>query len=275
MVSSSSGSRVILFGGLSVSLNATAGDIFILDVQTLTWKKGPSTAVKDNRRSPACAVSNDYFIVWGGDTSARSVIPPSQLILVYNLKTDAWVSDYVAPAVIPTTMTRTTTPTTTPTITNAPSNNTSGSDNTGTIIGSIGGGVAAGLIVAGMYLYRARKTRSSPSSTPAPTDAIHTDTQPDNDKHPGDEMGEASRQIATVQPKPRHPQASAFESQPTTYHHVHPFESKPASLPLYGYASKPQPLAQYSGSHSFGSIPVLQQPHTVFVVNSHHTNGYE
>jgi len=40
MVSSSSGSKVVLFGGYSNSLNASLGDIFILDTATLTWKKG-------------------------------------------------------------------------------------------------------------------------------------------------------------------------------------------------------------------------------------------
>lgn len=58
MVSPGSGSKVVLFGGYPTGLKTTVGDIFILDVQTLTWKKGTS-APQDARRSSACAISND------------------------------------------------------------------------------------------------------------------------------------------------------------------------------------------------------------------------
>ncbi|KAF9365797.1 hypothetical protein BGX34_008257 [Mortierella sp. NVP85] len=110
MASSASGSKVVLFGGYSKSLNATVGDIFVLDVPTLTWKKGPSTPPGDVRRSPACAISNDYFVSWGGDTGNTAVIvPPENVMMVYDLKTDTWTSNYVAPA-----------PTTPPAITNPP-----------------------------------------------------------------------------------------------------------------------------------------------------------
>ncbi|KAK3805906.1 MAG: hypothetical protein J3Q66DRAFT_359952 [Benniella sp.] len=109
MVSSASGSKVVLFGGYSKSLNATVGDIFVLDVPTLTWKKGPSTPPGDVRRSPACAISNDYFVSWGGDTgNTATIVPPQNVMLVYDLKTDTWTSNYV-PA-----------PTTPPAITNPP-----------------------------------------------------------------------------------------------------------------------------------------------------------
>ena len=85
MVSSSSGSKVVLFGGYSSSLNATVGDIFILDVTTLTWKKGTSTAPRDVRRSAACALSGDYFVVWGGDTGNSEPIARLNWVLQRNL----------------------------------------------------------------------------------------------------------------------------------------------------------------------------------------------
>ncbi|KAF9365798.1 hypothetical protein BGX34_008258 [Mortierella sp. NVP85] len=103
MVSSSSGAKVVLFGGYSKSLNASVGDIFILDVPTLTWKKGPVTPPRDVRRSPACAISNNQFIVWGGDTgNINTVVPPDNMMLVYSLKTDSWTSEYTAPSSNPT-----------------------------------------------------------------------------------------------------------------------------------------------------------------------------
>jgi hypothetical protein len=99
MVSSSSGSKVVLFGGYSKNPDTVLGDIFILDVSTLTWKKGPSTSPNDVRRYPACALSNDHFIAWGGDTgdTSTTVAPSDNMLLVYNIATDTWTSDYTAP----------------------------------------------------------------------------------------------------------------------------------------------------------------------------------
>lgn len=124
MVSSTSGSKVVLFGGYSQSLNASVGDIFILDVATLTWKKGPSTSPSDVRRSPACAISNNYFIAWGGDTgNVARIVPATNILLVYDLRTDRWTSQYIAPTTIPTsTGNDTTHPTGTPLPTSTASN---------------------------------------------------------------------------------------------------------------------------------------------------------
>ncbi|KAK3805903.1 MAG: hypothetical protein J3Q66DRAFT_375642 [Benniella sp.] len=94
----SSGSKVVVFGGYSKSSDSISGDIFILDVPTLTWKKGPSTSPHDVRRSPACALSNGQFVAWGGDASnGAKVVPPNNMVLIYDIKTDAWGSDYTPP----------------------------------------------------------------------------------------------------------------------------------------------------------------------------------
>ncbi|KAF9365787.1 hypothetical protein BGX34_008247 [Mortierella sp. NVP85] len=172
MVSSGSGSKVVLFGGYSSSLNATVGDIFILDVPTLTWKKGTSTPPRDVRRSAACALSGDYFIVWGGDTGAAApVVPAANMMLVYSLRTDQWVSSYIAPQAI----------------TNPPGNNTSSGSSTGVIIGAIGGGLAIGLVIGGLYGY-SRKRRSK-SRSPSPTTTEDKDIQPSgNTGQPSDNM---------------------------------------------------------------------------------------
>jgi hypothetical protein len=54
---------MILFGG-SWANGTTSGDIYILDVPSLTWTKGRSTA--DTREQMACTVAGDNFIAWGG-----------------------------------------------------------------------------------------------------------------------------------------------------------------------------------------------------------------
>jgi hypothetical protein len=155
MVSSSSGSIVVLFGGFSSVHNAAVGDIFILDVPTRIWRKGASTRPGDVRRSPACAVSNGYFIAWGGDMgNAASIIPPDHMAIVYSLETDKWTSGYM--------------------VTNHTDNETASnkdtssvSRTTGLIIGAVIGGFVIGLIIE----YRVRKSRSKSCSSPVPTNA--------------------------------------------------------------------------------------------------------
>ncbi|KAF9365794.1 hypothetical protein BGX34_008254 [Mortierella sp. NVP85] len=178
IVSSNSGSKVVLFGGSDKTLNATFGDIFILDVPTLTWKKGPSTSSQDVRRSCACAISNEYFIAWGGQGSVAQpsstglklpAVRPEQMTLVYDLRTDKWVSDYIAPTTIPTTMIPTTT---NPSGNNAPSPTTSQNLNedtggspvnpwvlVGIICGALGLGLTMGIVY---YEYRSRVDRKNP-----------------------------------------------------------------------------------------------------------------
>lgn len=168
MVSSTTGSKVVFFGGYSEGLNATVGDIFILDVATVTWKKGPSTPARDVRRAPACAISNDQFIVWGGDTgNTPTIVPPENIMLVYSLQTDTWINSYTAPAAPPGLSTslvpsRTGTVPSTPSGTVQPSvgEASSSHNNTGIIIGAVGGGIALGLLLGGVFMYRARMAQS-------------------------------------------------------------------------------------------------------------------
>ncbi|KAK3805913.1 MAG: hypothetical protein J3Q66DRAFT_359962 [Benniella sp.] len=207
MVSSGSGSKVVLFGGGIIANNPTFGDIFILDVPTLTWKKGPSTSPEDARRSCACAISNDYFIAWGGQVrNDRPVIAPKQMTLVYDLKTDKWVSDYIAPTTIPTT--------TIPTATNPPGNDVSLSPSTssdskidtagspsliGLIVGAICGGLTIGLIAGIAYGYRDRKSRVKSSTSDNP---VYMNGQTNKFVDDEDRNEETSRGMKTVQLDP-------------------------------------------------------------------------
>ncbi|KAF9365795.1 hypothetical protein BGX34_008255 [Mortierella sp. NVP85] len=202
LVTSSSGSKVVLFGGYSLSLNATVGDMFILDVPTLTWKKGTSSPPRDVRRYHACALSNDQLIVWGGDTGSwLFVLPAEHLTMVYDLKTDKWVTNYVAPIApaITSKPSGNTTPSTTgtPSPSSTPKDGASGiSKSTAITIGAIGGVLAFGFMLGGMFIYRARMGRPKSSSAPAST--LNSSALPYDDRHPG-EGGDPNRRKETVQ----------------------------------------------------------------------------
>ncbi|KAF9344253.1 hypothetical protein BGX34_005846, partial [Mortierella sp. NVP85] len=180
MVSSSSGSKVVLFGGYSKSLNASLGDIFILDATTLTWKKGPPTPQNDNRRFPVCGLSNDQFIAWGGFNKRNTALAHDTL--VYDLKTDEWVSEYTAPTANPTSTTPSgqgePRPTDTPSSEGDTSSSESGtSDRTGligAIVGAFVGALAVGLAAGGIVEYRAHRRRSKAGSSSVATERKET-----------------------------------------------------------------------------------------------------
>lgn len=97
LVAANGGSQMVLFGGYSATTNTTLGDIYILDVATSTWRMGPSAPISDRRRTPACAISNGYFIAWGGGAEVgNEVVAPANVTIVYDLRTDSWTTEYVA-----------------------------------------------------------------------------------------------------------------------------------------------------------------------------------
>ncbi|KAK3805908.1 MAG: hypothetical protein J3Q66DRAFT_359953 [Benniella sp.] len=205
LVTSSSGSKVVLFGGYSLSLNATIGDMFILDVPTLTWKKGTSSPPRDVRRYHACALSNDQLVVWGGDTGNwLFILPAEHLTMVYDLKTDKWVTNYVAP-IAPVTTSKPS-GNTIPSTTGAPSPSSTSKDGTSGIskstaitIGAVGGVLAFGFMLGGMFIYRARMGRPKSSPPPsAPASTLNSSTLPYDDRHPG-EGGGPNKRKETVQ----------------------------------------------------------------------------
>ncbi|KAK3819529.1 MAG: hypothetical protein J3Q66DRAFT_334792 [Benniella sp.] len=64
--------------------------VFVMDVKN-TWTRGPPAP---SIFGSACAVTGDQLIVWGGDVDVRK---PSNKTYVYNMKTEKWVSRYIAP----------------------------------------------------------------------------------------------------------------------------------------------------------------------------------
>ncbi|KAI8359584.1 hypothetical protein B0O80DRAFT_517897 [Mortierella sp. GBAus27b] len=69
--------------------------VYVLDVETRTWKSGPLYSVPIDYATYSCSVSGDQLISYGpvskdGTASQNSVS-------VYNMKTEEWVTTYTAP----------------------------------------------------------------------------------------------------------------------------------------------------------------------------------
>ncbi|KAK3804798.1 MAG: hypothetical protein J3R72DRAFT_130096 [Linnemannia gamsii] len=63
MESAYNGTKIILFGGMATKGGPPVGNIYILDVTSMTWTEGPGG---EGRTLMACSVSGDNFLVWGG-----------------------------------------------------------------------------------------------------------------------------------------------------------------------------------------------------------------
>ncbi|KAF9377781.1 kelch domain-containing protein 3 [Podila verticillata] len=145
LVPAYNGTKLVLFGGIQSGLQPLS-DIYIYDLATNSWRVGPSGTITRARASPACGVSGDYFITFGGYGNKRSRFPPSELISVFNLKTNTWVTQYQPPSYA------------------TPSSSASGP--AGLIAGGVVGGVAVIAVVV-FFLYRRRRSKkdaSQPSS---------------------------------------------------------------------------------------------------------------
>ncbi|KAF9916438.1 hypothetical protein BX616_003757 [Lobosporangium transversale] len=131
------GTKMVLFGGqgdpVPPAQNGNAqNDIYILDVATLTWTRGPDIGNNGGRAGHVCAISNEQLISWGGLGNDAS---SDNNTFVYNLKTSSWTTEYIG---------------------------TSGSSSTNLvpiIAGSIGGVVLVALLVGGFIFYRRKKAK--------------------------------------------------------------------------------------------------------------------
>ncbi|KAF9386495.1 hypothetical protein CPC16_007501 [Podila verticillata] len=104
MVPAHNGTKFVLFGGFApaklTNLSTLPGnsfsDIYVLDVATLIWTKGPDGQPKRARSGHVCAMSGDSFFAWGG-VSATVKAPPEEMMSVYDLKTNTWQDQFIAP----------------------------------------------------------------------------------------------------------------------------------------------------------------------------------
>ncbi|KAF9916891.1 hypothetical protein BX616_002504 [Lobosporangium transversale] len=175
LLSFNDGAKMVYFGGYSREFSNTLSDIHILDVATMTWTSGPSIIEANRRSGAACAVSNGQFIAWGGVqiTATNDSFAPMNPV-IFNLKTNTWVSRYVAPPPSKTTTTQRTTATSSLQPSSTAGNSTSPNDNKATnegkteggsripiILGAVIGVLVVVVVVGGLFWYRARRRRSA------------------------------------------------------------------------------------------------------------------
>lgn len=82
---------MVLFGGFT-STRAVYSDIYVLDVASMTWTKGPNAAT--GRAQTACGISNNQLIAWSG-RDAKDAINST---VVYNLQSSKWTPSYTPPS---------------------------------------------------------------------------------------------------------------------------------------------------------------------------------
>ncbi|KAK3816564.1 MAG: hypothetical protein J3Q66DRAFT_432265 [Benniella sp.] len=85
-------------GGLTMVI-VSGTDVYILDMVTQTRKKGPPVPRSQDLTKSSCAVSGDQFILWGGNSTQTY----ANSTLIFNMKTEKWVSRYTPPSPRPTT----------------------------------------------------------------------------------------------------------------------------------------------------------------------------
>ncbi|KAG0013702.1 hypothetical protein BGZ81_000875 [Podila clonocystis] len=93
MASAYNGAKLVVFGGIENGANSM-GDIYVYDIASNTWTQGEFGGVRRARASPACTVSGDFFIAYGGYADKVNRYPPAELTSVFNLKTNKWVARY-------------------------------------------------------------------------------------------------------------------------------------------------------------------------------------
>ncbi|KAF9128725.1 hypothetical protein BGX30_014214 [Mortierella sp. GBA39] len=163
MVPAMNGTKMVMFGGQRATNYLAISGIYILDTSTMEWKTGTAAPAQEARRSMACTVSGDYFIAWGGTNG--TVMGPKPL--VYNMKTDQWVDQFLAPG--------------------DSGAATPEGTNIGAIAGGVGGAVVLIAIVLGFVLYRRRQQQNAKKSNG--TESVDKNTEKEgskDDKKPGD-----------------------------------------------------------------------------------------
>ncbi|KAF9300691.1 hypothetical protein BGZ74_007604, partial [Mortierella antarctica] len=69
MAADATGKRVVVFGGSDSVVVPALSDIYILDVETMQWTRGPDAGNAGARAAPSCGIDHDLFIVWGGGSN--------------------------------------------------------------------------------------------------------------------------------------------------------------------------------------------------------------
>ncbi|KAG0292385.1 hypothetical protein BGZ97_005612 [Linnemannia gamsii] len=168
MVSAQGGSKMVVYGGTTNANSTLQGDVYILDVASLTWTKGPKPGTSQFRRNMACTAAGDNFVVWGGQSFNLTFLDTA----VFDLRNRQWTTQFHLDLSTPTTTTPVKIPT--PTYTGDNDNNNDGRNSANSVSNprgrtiSIVAGVASslGLLIVGACVWfclRRRKQRNGTS----------------------------------------------------------------------------------------------------------------
>ncbi|KAF9308857.1 hypothetical protein BG003_010504 [Podila horticola] len=135
--------NIVVYGGQIT--DGLLGDIYVLNLNTLVWKRGPSSS--DGRVGMACTIYDDGFLVWGGAKDTFLLNLYSADPGVFNLTMQEWTSTYKMTAVPET----------------IPVDKSKGST-LGLVLGLTMGGIAVGAVTIGMFLYKREKKKSGKST---------------------------------------------------------------------------------------------------------------
>lgn len=139
----------------------TLGDIYVLDVATWKWTRGPDIAPANARAGHSCSVSNDMFVAYGGYIRSPSIINNPNLLAVYSSTSNSWVIRFTHTPLPTEPLPTTTGSGSGPGDSNSGTESSSGSRSN---LGAIIGGVAAGVVVIcglAFWGYRSRKTKDT------------------------------------------------------------------------------------------------------------------
>ncbi|KAK3815177.1 MAG: hypothetical protein J3Q66DRAFT_389059 [Benniella sp.] len=180
MVPANGGSKMVLLASEYKGYDPVVeyGAIYVFDMVKHTWKRPVTTTFWSN----ACAITGDQFIVWGGRNDNKTF---TNATLVFNVKTEKWVTSYIAPPRPSTTATKISNisqlpPTSTqhtPFSTNSPNlNDTSSSDKKLVTIAVIITGVCLAIIVTAIFVYRRSLKRSKVDTINTSPDGSSSDS---------------------------------------------------------------------------------------------------
>ncbi|KAF8930002.1 Leucine-zipper-like transcriptional regulator 1, partial [Haplosporangium bisporale] len=235
------GRRMVVFGGESTQ-NITLNDIYVLDVETWKWTRGPDAPPEDARAGCSCSVSNDMLVAWGGYFRTPYFNNNPKLVAVYSMTSNTWVDKF--------------------TYTPLPKGSGAGS-NLGAIIG---GSVAGFLLLCGIF-YAIRRKRKAKVAKPKDGTSQHGTSHPTNPKPLAHST--PTSMTARIQQQPSYAHVQAVPSMPVVFTPPPPpllprppVAPPPASVLMPNYYQQQPQQAPYQIPIVTPTVPVPVPVHT-------------
>ncbi|KAJ3202442.1 hypothetical protein HDU67_000567, partial [Dinochytrium kinnereticum] len=249
VAANSSSPELILYGGSNLATDVLYGDVWVLDVDTFTWRLmvGGDGKSAGRRAFHNAIMVNNVMLVAFGKIDVNSGPTAAHGLAVWDHLARQW-GGFPQRAVIPSGATLPPIPTRTPR--KSKDSSTSSSDNTILIVSTVGGAIllSALAIVALVTLSRRRKKRAAEAAA-AIAAAADEDTLSRRDTMTERFWQGRGKGEASLDPEAHH--ASPLEHEAKHDHH-------PAAAPTTTHLQQPKTLP----ATSVGEKPVLEQPVT-------------